>query len=184
MKTKLIIFFLAIFSLSFSQNDLRKKIDKYIVDIDKSVKAKKLQTKKLDRMSHVGGAVTGYYKGNKLILIKTSFNAEFGFRAYSYYIQNDSLVCVKEKALFVKEPKDEKELEEYNKTHTDKNGNVDYSKLPIETEDDSVYYFKNNVMIAYNANNYNSPSYNWTESKSLKNDQLLENFKTHVNELK
>ena len=135
MTTRLIIilFLLTSFSYGRPSDPDKKRIDKYIIDIDKKLKDKKLIAKKYPDRSFYGGSLTGYYLNNKLVLITAGNNVAYSSHQLTFYIMADTLVFVKEIMKQIKEP-------ENIEPHTDKNNNTDLSKLPLEVDDNNFYY--------------------------------------------
>ena len=172
---------------SFKQMDKPNDVDKYVVYINKCFNSKKLVKKDLDRMSIPGGAVSGYYLENKLVLIKTIFGAEFGCTAYKFYLKKDSLVYVNETKEFYKVPEDSlkyEEFERYIKSHTDKKGNTNLSKWPLETFDNNCYYLSNNIIVDFKLKSFNKPIQAFEDKIAEKNKELIYRFTTHIAELK
>ena len=175
------------FFFSFNQMDKSNSIDKYVVYIDKCLNSKKLVKKDLDRMSVPGGAVSGYYLEKKLVLIKTMYGAEFGCTTYQFYLKNDSLVYVNETKEFLKVPEDSLKYEEfelYIKSHTDKKGNTNLSKWPLETNDNNSYYLSNNIIVDFKLKSFNKPKQTFEDKIAEKNKELIYRFTTHITELK
>lgn len=172
---------------SFKQMDKSNDIDKYIIYIDKCFNSKKLVKKDLDRMSIPGGAVSGYYLEKKLVLIRTIYGAEFGCTAYKFYLKNDSLVFINESKEFLKVPEDSikyVEFESYMKSHTDKKGNTNLSKWPLETYDDNSYYLSNNTIVDFKLKSFKKPKKAFEDEIREKNKELIYRFTTHIAELK
>jgi len=171
---------------SFKQIELPDPTDKYVSEIDNYLKSKKLSEKFLDHMSMIGGAVSGYYLKGNLVLIKTTYGAEHGYTAYSYYIQNDSLVFVKERKEFLKVPEGEakfQEFEKYSKQHTDKKGSTDLSKWPHETNDNNVYYISGNHIVDFKLKSFNKVKQAFEDEIEEKNKDLIRRYEIHLSEL-
>lgn len=182
-------FFLILASMvffSFKQIRLPDPTDKYVSVIDNYLKSKKLKEKFLDHMSIPGGAVWGYYLKGELVLIKTSYGAEYGYTDYSYYIKNDSLVFVRERKEFLKIPEDDakqQEFEKHVKQHTNKDGNVDCSKWPLETDDNNVYYINDSHIVDFKLRSFNKVKNVYEDEVEKKNKDLIRRYKIHVEEL-
>ena len=172
---------------SFKQTDKYNAVDKYVTSLDKKVKTKGLVVKPLENMSIPGGAVTGYYLNKKLVLIKTIYGGEFGYNAYSFYFRNDSLLYVNEIRDHLEIPETEEKYDEYEKyikTHTDKYGHQDLTKLPHSESANNIYYLINDSIVKYSLRNFNK-AVNATENEVAKtNKDIIYRYKTHIIELK
>jgi hypothetical protein len=184
---RILIFFIFFTNHVFAQKINTKETDKYVDLINGFLKTNSLIKKQADSLSVYGGKVSAYYLKTKLVLIKSHHGGEFGYVDYAYYVSNDSLVFVNEKKVSLKEPITEKEYAEYERYvifHTDKKGNVDYSKWPLGTDINNDYYFKNNSIIQYKLRNFNKTV------KAIQNEieettkTLINRYTGHLEELK
>ena len=138
-------------------------------------------------MSIPGGAVTGYYLNKKLVIIKTQYNGEFGYNAYSFYFRNDSLLFVNEIKVHLQIPETDEENEKYEKylkAHTDKNGNQDLTKWPLATNINNKYYLINDSIVKYALSNFNKTMKPLDNEIAATNKDIIYRYKTHINELK
>jgi hypothetical protein len=176
----IILFFLT--TSVFGQNSSdKKRVDKYKVDIDKKVKSNKLVLKNYPDRSMFGGVLTGYYLNSKLVLIKTDLAVAFSHSQRSYYVLNDSLIFVSERTTRIKEPDN---FDEYIKEHTDKNNNTDLSKLPLEVDDDNIYYLNDGNITNCQLKSFNKKIAVMEDVGAEKNKMILQFYKAHLDELK
>ncbi|WP_317897364.1 hypothetical protein [Aurantibacillus circumpalustris] len=184
---RIFIFFIFFTSQVFAQKVNTKETDKYVDLINGFLKTNSLIKKQADSLSIYGGDLKAYYLKTKLVFIKSHHGGEFGYVDYTYYLSNDSLVFVNEKKVSLKEPITEKEYGEYERYvifHTDKKGNVDYSKWPLGTDINNDYYFKNNSVISFQLRNFNKPV-KTSENEIIEAAKtLVSRYKVHLEELK
>jgi hypothetical protein len=181
-----IFILLSLLFFSFIQRGKDNYIDKYVATIDKSLMAEKLTPKVLTNMSRLGGFVIFYYSGKQLELIKTTYSGEFGYNSFDFYILNDSLVFVKEHGLFIKEPENPEEQDKYDKyvkSHTDKNGKVNWKKYPFEKDDDNIYYINNNTIVDFKLKSFGKSKEAFEDDIARKNKEIIEHYKSHLEEL-
>lgn len=159
--------------------------DRYAKQIDTQLQNKELSAKSLDYMSMPGGAVTGYYDGPKLVLIYTAYGAEYGYRSYSYYLRNDSLLLVQEVEAIWKLSGDEdhERFEVYRKEHTDTSGVTDLSGWPMEIDDNNRYYFRDTVITEAKILRFKKPEAAEKGEIAEKNKELLRRLRIHCGEL-
>ena len=159
--------------------------DRYAQQIDEKRSLKNLTKKSLDYMSMPGGAVTGYYQDDKLVLIQTNYGAEHGYISYTYYLRNDSLLLVKELKVFWKfsNEEDYERFEDYRKKHTDEKGVTDLSGWPMETDDDNSYYFHDTVIVDFKIRSFKKAKTVTEDEIAGKNKDLMQRLRIHCKEL-
>lgn len=184
--TKLVLAFTFLSFFSFAQTDL-KSTDNYVNLITTKWKGNSLTKKPLDRMSVLGGSVTGYYLKARLVLIVTHNGGEFGYLDHLFYIQDDSLLYVAETKVILKEPETEKEYSEYEKYlifNTDKNGKTNLKKWPLTVDIQNTYYFDNNTVIKYELKNFDKPVAPAENEIEASTKDLIFRFASHQEELR
>jgi hypothetical protein len=181
MKISLIVFLTFIFSISFGQisDSLRKRIDRYKVDIDKKLKRKKLVEKEYPEMSPCGGSLHGYYLNKKLVLITAEHDLAYCFNTIYYYIIADALVFVTETIELHQWPD-----EEYLKKHTDKNNNTNLAKLPLEADDNNKFYLQDSRIVDCEMRSFNKKQVVNKDVLAEKNKMILDCYNFHLVELK
>jgi hypothetical protein len=159
--------------------------DRYAQQIDEKRSLKNLTEKSLDYMSMPGGAVSGYFQADKLVLIQTNYGAEHGYISYTYYLRNDSLLLVKELKVFWKfsNEEDYERFEDYRKKHTDEKGVTDLSGWPMETDDDNSYYFHDTVIVDFKIRSFKKPKTVTEDEIAGKNKDLMQRLRIHCKEL-
>ena len=173
----ILIFFSTNFELQVSQ---KKHIDKYVSTIDKALARNELTEKTYPERSLYGGVLTGYYRDQNLVLIMTDLAVALSNCELCFYLENDSLVFVRESVSVIQEPDN---LALYIESHTDKNGNTDLSKLPLSTDDENHYYFSENKIVGCKLTAFNK-KYDATEAFiSDKNSSILKYFSSFIDEL-
>ena len=127
-----------------------------------------------------GGPLRGYYLNDKLVLIKATSNANMygGFTKRDFYVKGDSLLFVSEKAKYYMDP-DEK----YEATHKDKNGDIDYSKLPVAILSDNKYYFSDSTIVNFQLKEFGKIKRPMEDEILEANQILFKKYKGHVIEL-
>lgn len=143
---------LLISGMCFSQNAPVKSTDKFVEMIDTHLKNGSLKQKELGHASVLGGTLTGYYLGKKLVFMRSSYGGPFGQFDHLFYLENDSLVFAIEKKIILKEPESTKEYEAYENYvifNTDKAGKTDLSKWPLLVNLNNTYYFDHGKIIKY-----------------------------------
>jgi len=169
---------------SFSQNNRNKDVDKYVTYIDKNVKAKKFTVKQLNHMSALGGAVTGYYANKKLVFIETTYGGMDGYHSFNFYISSDTLVFVTERNEWTKIPENQDEYDRYIKTHTNKNGDVDMTKLPLAADDYNTYYIDNNTIVGFSFKSFGKlKTQIFEDDIANKNKEIVQHYQSHLKEL-
>lgn len=161
-----------------------KRIDEYVSDISGKVIRRTLAAKKFSQLSKLGGSVVGYYKGDTLQCITSLLSRTNGFHSYWFFILNDSLVFVKETEVLYKIPNDESKYVQYVKKHTDKNGDIDLTKLPLEKDDYNVYYISDFHIIDFNMRSFGKPTKLFEDVIAAKNKEIIEHYLSHLEELK
>lgn len=159
--------------------------DRYAQQIDTRQQQNNLTAKSLDHMSVPGGAVTGYYQGDKLVLIQTNYGAEHGYMSYTYYLRHDSLLLVKELKEFWKfsNEEDYERFEDYRKTHTDEKGVTDLSGWPMETDDDNAYYFQDTLIVDFKIRSFKKAKTVTEKEIADMNKDLMRRLRIHCGEL-
>ena len=182
----LILVIVFLFCFSFCKTSETKRIDKYVLSIDKSLKQEKLFSKKYNNVSMTpgNGIVTGYYSKNKLVFINTVYPVEYCYTTLDYYILNDSLVFVKESAESYNADSVEKIKNRIKENTGSYDENFDFRKVPRETDDLNFYYILNNTIVDYklmsfkkdrNAKEFEIDDFNKT---------IVDYFNKHLEELK
>jgi hypothetical protein len=182
MKIPLIVLFLFFLMCSFGQSVNRyiKSTYKYKADIDKKLSTKKLVLEEYPERSLYGGALAGYYFDHKLVLIKTDLNVAFSTTEMSYYVRSDTLLFVSEITIQIKEPDN---IEEYLKEHTDKNNHTDFSRLPLNIDENNIYYFQGGKIIDSQMKSFRK-KIKMTEAMLMeKHKVILEFYRSHLEEL-
>ncbi len=172
--------------LAYSQKKGKPEAaDRYAKQVDAQLQHRELSAKSLDYMSAPGGAVTGYYAGLELVLIRTVYGAEHGYRSYHYYLRHDSLLMVQEVQAFWKlsTGEDYERFETYRKEHTDTSGVTDLSGWPMETDDDNRYYFHDTVIVKAELRSFKKPEMAEKGELAEKNKELLRRLRIHCGEL-
>jgi hypothetical protein len=181
--SRALLMLFAIVCFSFIEKQKDNPTDKYVATIDKNLQEKKLAKKKLENMSRLGGSVTGYYLSNKLVLIKTCNQGHIGFHRLDFYIQNDSLVLVKEIAQTVKlndKLNDSKIV--YGK---DKNGDADLSKYPLTENNKNTYYISDTMIVDFRLKSFGkTPKIIYEDVIAEKNKEIIQHYRAHLKELK
>lgn len=186
MKCLLLICGIAFSLLAHSQKKVTQAAaDSYTQQIDKQRQNNTLTAKRLNYMSMPGGAVTGYYSGNKLVLIYTAYGGEQGYRCYNYYLRHDSLLLVHEVQAFWKLSGDEdyERFEAYREKHTDKEGVTDLSGWPMEIDDNNRYYFRDTVIAESKLLRFQKPRGPEKDEIAEANKELLRRLRIHCGEL-
>ena len=172
----IILFLLASFSYGRPSDHDKKRIDKYVIDIDKKLNDKKLILKKYPDRSIYGGSVTGHYFNNKLVLITADDNVANSSHHMAFYIMADTLVFVKEIKRQIKES-------EYIKNDTDKTDDADRSKLPLEVDDNNFYYVSDNNITSFQLKSFNKKINATEHIISEKKEMIITHYKSHLEEL-
>jgi len=186
MRSIILSFCLLLSLLAHSQKKSRlSSADLYAQQIDARLKNKELSVKSLDHMSPTGGSVTGFYSGEKLVLMYTVYSAEHGYRAYSHYLRHDSLLLVREVQAMWKLSTEEDyvRFEAYSKEHTDSSGVTDLSGWPMEIDDDNRYYFRDTAIVEAKLMSFKKPKPTTKEEIAEKNKDLLHRLRIHCGEL-
>jgi hypothetical protein len=91
---KSILFFILLAQLSWGQTMSKRQLDAHVKLID-SLKCENICTKVVyPNMSACGGAVEGYFRDGKLLLIESTFRAEFGYSSKNVYYKNDTIIKI------------------------------------------------------------------------------------------
>lgn len=185
MRSRLLILLIWTTSFAFCQSSASdiKKIDDYKLSIDSKLSSKKLTEKFYPNMSALGDAVYGYYSEKKLVLIKTRFNAEAGYQSINFYLYNDTLVYAFEKQRQIKEPDNKADYDAYIKKYSDKNGNIDFTKIPLSVCDDNKYYLSDNHIIQSQMKSFDKKTKLMEDVIADKNKMLLKHYTSHLKEL-
>jgi hypothetical protein len=131
-----------------------KSIDAQVKSILAAKKSGQLTVKVLEHMSPSGGALTGYYQGQKLVLIEQQFNAEYGFHALDLYFAHDSLIYVIEEVIELQYfAENDAAYQAYVKKHTNSEGDLDMSNWPKAVEEENHYYFHKDQIISASGKN-------------------------------
>ena len=92
---RLIIIILILFTqISFGQTWTKDEIEDYCSNIDKLKSENDLIKVLYPNMSACGGGLYGYYQGNELILISSTYSAELGYSSKTVYFKNDKVVKI------------------------------------------------------------------------------------------
>lgn len=172
-----------LFNVSFAQKREPYPADQYVKTINANFKAGKLVKKQLNYMSPLGGDVEGYYLNQKLVFIKTTYGGECGYHSYDFYIKNDTLVFVKEIAKYCKIIDGDK-YTAYIAAHTDRNGNTDMTKWPLETDDNNRYYIDDNHIIDFILKSFVKPTKAYEDIIAAKSKEIIEHYNSHLQELR
>jgi hypothetical protein len=175
-----------LFCFSFCKTSETKRIDMYVLSIDKSLKQEKLYSKKYDNVSLTpnNGIVTGYYSKNKLVFINTVYPVEYCCTTLDYYVLNDSLVFVKESAESYNADSVEKIKERIKEKTGSSDENFDFRTVPRETNDRNFYYIVNNKIVDYKLMSFNKER----DAREFEiddfNKTIVEYYNKHLEELK
>lgn len=167
------------------KKSLPASAERYALQIDAQRQQNSLIAKSLDHMSATGGSVTGFYAGEKLVLIYTVYSAERGYHAFNYYLRHDSLLLVRELQAMWKlhSEEDYERFDTYRIAHTDSSGVTDLSGWPMDIDDDNHYYFQDTVMVKAELKSFKKPQMAEKSELAEKNKDLLRRLRIHCGEL-
>lgn len=161
-----------------------KNTDARVKSILAAKKQGQLTVKALDHMT-VWGSLTGYYRGDQLVLIEQQHSGELGFQALDLYFENDSLIFVCEEAVEVQEySEDDPEYQAYVKKHTNAAGDLDLSEWPKAVEDENYYYFQADQLIRARCQSMGKKVVLAPEAIAQKRSQILldaQSFRAELN---
>ncbi len=180
---KLLIIIWTLFFFTLEKDSGFADVDRYTKKVDKQLKNKKLTKKFYPNMSHLGGAVTGYYLDKKMVLIKTSYGSETGYHDIDFYIRYDSLIFVKEVEMYHKNIETTEEYNNYLKKHPNETKQIDVSKLPLTTYNINYYYISDTLIIGFELREFNKTKPAFEDEIAQKNKMILEHLRAHLIEL-
>jgi|GEM_PF-5836973 len=161
-----------------------KSIDAQVKSILVEKKKAQLTVKALDYMS-VWGSLTGYYRGQELVLIEQQHNGELGFRALDLYFENDSLIFACEEVIEAQEfSEDDPKYQAYVQKHTNAEGDLDLSDWPKAVADENYYYFHVGQLIRANCKSLGKKVTLTQEAIAVKRAEILLNAQSYRAELK
>lgn len=148
---RLIIVILILFTkISFGQTWTKDEIEDYCSKIDKLKSENDLVKVLYPNMSACGGGLYGYYQGNELILISSTYSAELGYSSKTVYFKDDKAVKIIYREHFAewgkyeeKYPSDKYEWNPDKMTYSDTLYSISFSS-PILFEKSSYEKFLDN----------------------------------------
>lgn len=162
---KNLVLLLALFTGIIVVHAQDRSFSAYVQQVDSLYQNRALRESVYPEMTLVG-SLHGYYDPNgSLVMIRGWHGGEFGEVECIYYVQNNAIFLYREMAEAYILPPD---LDAYCENHKDKDGNCDYSGLPVNTTEISLY--DTSIMVKENGNavpwNEDQVKKRWEEAQS------------------
>ncbi|MBL7974820.1 MAG: hypothetical protein JNJ85_07895 [Candidatus Kapabacteria bacterium] len=156
-------------------------INKYVSSIDVKLRTNQLISKKYPDRAQYGGTLTGYYYRNQLVLVTDSSTVSSDYHILIYYMDSDTLVCVKE---LWKRINESKLTEDFGKNDSIDIFSTNMKNLPLEINQRNKFYICNNKIIHYIMRSFGKNVMAPDQELNEKYQILVTHFNSHVTELR